>query len=238
MKNATRLILILTLLFQASCSSQILDYDKTTEFGQFKYSKNDLDTIDDLIKVCKDNLPGISTELNLKTDKSIVIEVYPNQEVYNENIINPDFKNSPAISGNGKIQIVSPHAKIRIDSLKYDERLMLLVHEYIHILIDKLDSPPPTFIDEGIASYYSSNNFYKSSAKKYVKRIGFIPTIEQLQNHYNKLPAPDLFSFLFIDFLVQSKGKSIIGEILRSHEFNSGSDMNETWKKYITDNYY
>ena len=207
--------LLAIFLLQTSCNPQNLNYTKETKVGSFRYSKNDINTINDLIKVTEINLPGICDELNIEFEHLVTIEIYPSQEEYNRNIINPDYKNSPAISGNGKIQIVSPLAKIKIDGIKYDDRLLLLVHEYVHILIDNLDKAPPTFIDEGIACFYSSNDYYRSAAKKYIKQINFIPNIKQLLENYHEMPAPDLFSFLFIDFTVQTKGRKILKELLK-----------------------
>ncbi len=238
MKIIRRLFLLPFLFLYISCNPQGLDCVKETKYGKFKYCENDLNTISDLIRVCDEKLLTISSELNLQINDPVIIEVYPNQEEYSRNIMNPGLKESPAISGNGIIQIVSPKSKIKTDSIKYEDRLMFLVHEYIHILIDKLNNTPPIFIDEGIASYYSSFAFYKSSAQKYVKQINFIPTIEQLKNHYYKLPAPDLFSFLFIDFIVELEDKSILREILRHPEMIDKDELNDKWQRFIEVNYY
>ena len=225
-------------LLEISCNSQPLNYTKETKFGNFRYSKNDIKTINDLIKVTETNLPRICEELSIKFDRLITIEIYPSQEEYNRNIINPGLKNSPAISGNWKIQIVSPLAKIKIDSIKYEDRLFLLVHEYVHVLIDNLDKAPPIFIDEGIACFYSSNGYYKSAAKKYVKRINFIPSIKQLLEHYHELPAPDLFSFLFVDFTVQTKGRKVLKELIRQSNFLTKEEFNKSWQRFIKQIYY
>jgi len=129
-------------------------------------------------------------------------------------------------------------AKIKVDSIKYNDRLLLLVHEYVHILVDNLEKAPPIFIDEGIASFYSSYGFYKSTAINYVKQINFIPNIEQLLKHYYEIPAPDLFSFVFIDFIVELKGRKILPEILRQQDFLTDDDLNEHWKRFIEEYYY
>lgn len=225
-------------LLQINCSSQTLNYTKETKFGDFRYSKNDINTVNDLIKITEADLPGICDELSIKLDRSVTIEIYPSQEEYNRNIINPDLKNSPAISGNRRIQLVSPLAKIKIDSIKYEDRLLFLVHEYVHILIDNLDKAPPVFIDEGIASFYSSYGYYKSAAKKYVKQNNLIPDIQQLSEHYNGITAPDLFSFLFIDFMVQTKGRKVLKELLRESDFPADDDLNKSWQRFIKQNYY
>ncbi len=238
MKIINVLILLFISLLPCNCSSQTLDYAKETKFGNFRYCKNDVNTINDLINATETNLPGICAELNLKLNNPITVEIYPSQEEYNKNIMNPDLRNSPAVSGSGKIQIVSPSAKIKIDSMTYEDRLMLLIHEYVHILIDNLEKTPPIFIDEGIASFYSSYGFYKSAAAKYVKQINFIPSIEQLLEDYNEITAPDLFSFIFIDFIVKLKGREILSEILRKSDFLVKEDLNLSWKRFVEQNYY
>jgi hypothetical protein len=98
-----------------------------------------------------------------------------------------------------------------------------------------LESPLPISIDEGLACYYSSLNFYKDIAYKYLDQINFKPTIDQLLNHYYEIPAPDLFSCLFLDFLITSSEQKSIAGIIR----NSGNliQKNNDWFKYL-DKYF
>ncbi len=238
MKTILKWSIIVFLGLQISCRSHELNHSVTTAFGRFNYSENDMNTITDLVHACNVHLPQISKDLNLQINNSVVIELYPSQDEYNRNIMNSDLKNSPAISGNGKIQIVSPLAKIRSGGLKYEDRLLFLIHEYIHLLIDKLKPEPPIFIDEGIACYYSSYDFYMSSTKKYLKQLNFTPSVEQLVNHYYDLPVPDLFSFLFIDYIVKSKGKDILPVLLRQPEIYFSQEVDKNWKSYIQQNYF
>jgi hypothetical protein len=223
-----------------SCDSQELNYSLVTEYGEFKYSSNDTNTIKDLIVVCEKEIPGICNDLNIDFDNSVIIEIYPNQVKYNNSILNPDFINSPAISGNYKIQLVSPLAPLeaekKIGTLKYSDKMYFLIHEYVHILLDKLEKAPPLCIDEGIASYYSSYNFYKDKGEKYIRQIGYIPTVEQLIDHYDKVPAPDLFSFILIDYIVQNQGMEKLEDIIRHP--NTINQYNDYWIKYVKKKYY
>jgi len=231
------ILLSILLTLQPGCRSQQLNFTQMSQYGIFHYCEQDTQAVKDLLQCCATVLPGIAGDLNLTAPENISIEIYPTQNDYNRNIMNPALQNSPAISGNGKIQLVSPLAKIKIDNLTYEERLLLLVHEYVHILIDGLDPEPPLFIDEGIACYYSSYQFYKSAAAQYVKQINFIPTTSQLKDHYHELPAPDLFSFLFIDYLVQQQGKQILPAVLTQPQLLDDI-LNTGWLEFVKQHYY
>lgn len=241
MKTNLLILLVLFLIGLAnSCNSQELNYSLDTQYGEFKYSGKDTNTIKDLIIVCDREIHRICKELNIDFDNSVIIEIYPNQEKYNNLILNPDFINSPAISGNSKIQLVSPLAPLdaekKIGTVKYSDRMYFLIHEYVHILLDKLEKAPPLCIDEGIASYYSSREFYLNIALKYVKQINYVPSIEQLIDHYDKVPAPDLFSFILIDYIVQNQGMEKLEDIIRHP--NTVKQYNSYWIEYVKTKYY
>lgn len=240
-KNFNNIILLFLIgIPNNSCNSYEFNYSLETKYGEFKYTVVDTNTVRDLLLVCEKEIPVICKELNIDFDRSVIIEIYPNQESYNNSIINTDLKNSPAISGNNKIQLVSAlsplAAEDKIGSIKYTDRMYFLIHEYVHILIDKLENPPPLFIDEGIASYYSSRVFYLDMAMKYVKQINYIPSVDQLMNKYNKIPAPDLFSFIFIDYIIQTQGKEKLVDILR-HPYKI-EQLNDNWIDYVKTKYY
>jgi len=223
-----------------SCDSQELNYSRITEFGNFKYTESDTHSVGDFLSTCEKKIPVICKELNIDFDNSVTIEIYPNQDSYNNSILNKEHINSPAISGGLKIQLISPLAPLYVENkigpVQYADRLSFLVHEYTHILLDRLEVPPPLCIDEGIASYYSSREFYLDMASKYIKQINFIPSTEQLIDNYHKVPAPDLFSFLLIDYMVQRDGKECLQRIIRQP--GSIRQMNDDWIEYVEKQYY
>lgn len=234
------LIIFLLIGITNSCNSQKLDYSLDTKFGIVKYSVTDTGTVRDFLTTAENVIPSISNELGIDFDNSVVIEIYPDQESYNNSILEPDLKNSPAISGNFRIQLISPlaplYAENKIGTIKYADRLSFFVHEYTHILLDKFEEPIPLCIDEGVASFYSSKEFYLDMALKYVRQINYIPSIEQLVSHYHEVPAPDLFSFLLIDFSIQKNGKENLPNLIRDPE--SIKQLNESWIEYIRGKYY
>ena len=226
--------LLLSFTFFTGCNSQTLPLSKATRYGTFKYTEYDKTSVEDIIKICDAQLNKISGDFKLKIDKNTIIEIYPSQTEYDRFIINPDLKGSPAISGNRVIQLVSPKSKIKIDTISYQNRLYFVIHEYVHIMLDQLDSPPPIYLDEGLACYYSSYDFYHSIIKEHFGEIKQMPTIEQLQNHYYEIPAADIFSFLVIDYLINSK-KEPISKILRQPA--GILSENAQWIQYITARY-
>lgn len=214
LKNIT--LLIFVFLVQTGCRSQTFTYSRITSYGTIKYTAHDSIIINDLIMVCDERLNDISNALRLRTDNSIIIEIFPDQQEYDKHIMNNELKGSPAISGNGRIQLVSPLSKIKIDTISYINRLLFLIHEYVHVLIDQVEPAPPIFIDEGLACYFGSYTFYHAIVEQNAEKFTFFPTIEQLKNHYEEIPAADVFSFLFIDFLLNSTDSLKVSSLLRN----------------------
>ncbi|HEX2919646.1 MAG TPA: hypothetical protein VHO50_00630 [Bacteroidales bacterium] len=209
---------IIFMIFADSCSSKNLKNSKTTPYGVFKYSDVDSELIDDLIGCCKTNLPDIESALNVKIHPETIIEVFPSQAEYDRKIINENLKGSPAISGYGKIQLVSPKAPIRIENIPYKERLWFLIHEYVHLSIDQIDPSLPIFLNEGLACYFGSYNFYKTVVSRYFDKLKSYPSIDQLTDNYDKIMGVDVYSFLFIVFIVRTEGQQNLVTVLRDHQ--------------------
>jgi hypothetical protein len=229
--NPLKLLLIFTILL--SCQSQLLNNVRTTPQGIFKFSDQDKDCIDDLIQCCNNILPTIAEILKVEFDHETVIEVYPDQTEYDINIININFRGSPAISGYGKIQMVSPKATIKIDNIPYQDRLLFLIHEYVHTCIDQISPSLPTFLNEGLACYFGSNNFYRAVVDKYKAQLTSKPTVDQLINSYDVIPGADVYSFLFIDFLIKTAGQQNLSATLKNH--SSIRTKDSEWIKFLDD---
>jgi hypothetical protein len=102
-------------------------------------------------------------------------------------------------------------------------------------MIDQLDSPPPTYLDEGLACYYGSLDFYQAVIKEHFREIKSFPSKEQLQSHYDEIPAADIFSFLVVDYLINSYKKESISSIIR-HPDGLKIESSD-WIQYITNKY-
>ncbi len=239
MKKILLCITIIILSFELSFSDT-LNKSLRTKYGEFRYTETDQNTIKDLLRYCDKEIPFICSQLNIEFDNKVIIEIYPNQEEYNRYIINPSSKNSPAISGKGIIQIISPLAPLaaekKVGAFSYGEKMYFLIHEYAHVLINKFSETVPISINEGVACYISSYDFYKKMAQKYVRQMNFIPSIDQLITNYYELRAADLFSFLMIDFMVTGKDAVALSDLIRHPELIKS--QNEGWINYIKGKYY
>jgi hypothetical protein len=229
--NLLKLLLILTI--PLSCQGQLLNNTRTTTQGIFKFSDQDKESVDDLIQCCGNNLPVIADILKVKFDLKTIIEVYPNQTEYDNKIINKILVGSPAISGYGKIQMVSPKATIKIDNIPYHDRLLFLIHEYVHTCIDQISPSLPTFLNEGLACYFGSNNFYRAVVDKCQFQLTSKPTVDQLINSYDNIPGIDVYSFLFIDFLIKTDGQQNLLATLKNHSSIRTKDSD--WIKFLDD---
>jgi hypothetical protein len=228
-----QLILLIILTISISCHAQLLNNSQATPYGIFKFSIQDSEAVNDLIKCCNKSLPLIADILKVRFDPNTIVEIFPDQTEYDRNIINKNLAGSPAISGYGKIQMVSPNAEIRVVNIPYQSRLMFIVHEYVHLCIDQINPSLPIFLNEGLACYYGSHDFYRVVVEKYIDQLTFKPSIEQLINNYDKIPGVDIYSFLFIDFLIKTEGQQNLLKILKNH--SSINSRNSQWLKFLAD---
>jgi hypothetical protein len=110
---------------------------------------------------------------------------------------------------------------------------MFIVHEYVHISIDQINPSLPIFLNEGLACYFGSYDFYRGVVEKYLDQLTFKPSIDQLINNYDKIPGVDIYSFLFIDFLIKTEGQQNLRGILKNH--SSINSRNSEWLKFLAD---
>ena len=89
------------------------------------------------------------------------------------------------------------------------------------------------FLNEGLACYFGSYDFYRGVVEKYLVRLTFRPSIDQLLNHYNKIPGVDVYSFIFIHFLIKTEGQQDLLVILKNH--SSIKSRNSEWLKFLDD---
>ena len=67
--------------------------------------------------------------------------------------MNPEMRGFYAISGDGKIQLVSP-AHPAPHRLTYGDGLMVAVHEFTHLALDEVNPRLSSWLDEGAAVYF------------------------------------------------------------------------------------
>src|SRR5512140_3369777 len=87
-------------------------------------------------------LVRIPTDLGQPLTHRIAIDVYPDQACYDRSV--PDERRgTPAVSGDWRIQMVSPRSAIRVSGIPYVARLEFVDHEIAHLVLNEINGSLP-----------------------------------------------------------------------------------------------
>lgn len=243
---------ICILLFCTSCgTSKILkggestgEYEKVMETDNFIYysDQQDMQIIHDIDEALEASCPQILLNLECKYDEKIMVELYHDQNSYDESLSDKSVTGSPACSGNKTIKLVSPKYPIKISGISYEERINMAIHEYVHLLVDEINDIAPVWLDEGIACYEGSRDLYNEFSQFAFPQLSEI-NLTELEGTYYKIQAADVYSYSAVRFIIEVYGYEKFNRLLREP-----SDMEEIlmmdkdeftseWNSYIQDNY-
>ncbi len=213
-----------------------------TPYYTFYCAEKDISTLEDLRKALDTSAEGLRRELDCKYPHMIIVEVYPDQNAYDNALADKSVAGSPACSGNRKILMVSPKEPIRVAGIPYNERLLMAVHEYVHLLLNEINKSLPIWLQEGVASYYGSPGGYESICKLVIDRLPVI-SLRNLEDNYRNLPAPDIYSYMAVRFIKDSYGQNFLNSVLKDQTNLEGllsggyEEFDRKWHKNIDDTY-
>lgn len=215
---------------------KLKETDKFTYYG----TKPDSITVHQLDKLLEENFRRICNDLEYDYKFRITVEIYPDQKSFDANTIGT--RGTPAVSGNRTIQMVSPFSAIKIQGIPYEERLLMAVHEFVHLVNNEINNNMPLWIEEGLATYEGSFNFYKNNCLKYFKSLPEI-SFEQLDQNYQRIRGADLYSYTLIYFIAQNFGKAKLCKLIRNPDdieeilMVSRKDITSEWNLFIKENF-
>ena len=212
--------------------------------GPFTYFADERDSsvVRDISVLMDSASDGVSRNLGVVYKHPVTVEVYPTQEEFNANIMNPLMRGTPAVSGAYRIQMVSPASPIALQGIPYRERLWFAVHEFTHLVIDQISEDVPAWLDEGLACYEGSFMFYSYVCHNSMPESE-PPTLTALTGSYERISAADVYSFSLVEFLIRRYGRAKINHLLREPQeiqkvFGvSPNDIREQWKVFISSNH-
>jgi hypothetical protein len=180
-------------------------------------TEKDRQPAQDIQTAIQSSSKGICESLQTGCQFPVVVELYPDQAGFDKHVMNPDMRGFFAISGPPHtIQMVSP-ANPAPHEISYEDGISVAVHEFTHLALDEINPDMPTWLDEGTAIHVGPHAVYTTVCQE---RFPFetIPSFQQLEEGYNGLPAPDLFSFTAVDFIVHEYGMEKLNLLLRTPE--------------------
>jgi hypothetical protein len=213
-----------------------------TEYFIFYCSDKDTSVLKDIRKALDANCEKLKKELDCKYPYKITLLIYPDQNAFDESLIDKSVAGAPACSGNRRIQMVSPSEPIRIEGIQYEERLLMAVHEYVHLMLNEINNSLPVWIQEGVASYFGSPGGYDAICKIVMGRLSAI-SFNDLETNYHGLPAPDIYSYLAISYIIDIYGMGVLNSVIKDPGnmkkiLSKGYESFDlTWHEYIDKKY-
>ncbi len=197
----------------------------------------DAQILEDIGQTLKTNATSVCTSLQTPCTFDVMVEVYADQADFDEHVMNPDMRGFYAISGVGRIQMVSP-ANPAPHQITYADGVSIALHEFVHLALDEIEPDLPTWLDEGTAIYLGPHAIYDQACHGNFP-VEYIPSLNTLITAYDQVPAADLFAYTAVAYLVRDYQLVGLNALFRgaSLESISGLSLNafeENWKQYLS----
>ena len=178
----------------------------------------DIQAAHDVANELAAQLPRLRNDLKYDYRHPVSVEIYPDQATYDAHLMDPSVRGSPACSGHRTIQMVSPRYPMRIASIPYSGRLGMAVHELAHLFLNEINGEMPIWLQEGVASFEGGADGYHAICRipEVARILRNPPSLSALKSSYGSVPAGDVISFTFIDFVVTTKGIEALNLLIRN----------------------
>ncbi len=200
--------------------------------------EGDQQAVQDIAEALQEQALQINRAMDYDYRDPITVEIFPDQESLDQYGMNPDMQGYYAYSGNHRIQMVSPRelsAQLEVD---YSQRVLISVHEYVHLVNNTINPDLPTWLNEGVAVYMGPHALYT-----YVCQNLFpfeqIPAFRELEQSYDSVPAADLFSYVVVDFIAHEYGLEKLKLLMRNPDRledileTTRSEFEQHWIEYM-----
>ena len=158
--------------------------------------------------------PGICAALVVACDFPVTVELYPDQAALDRHVMNPDMRGFFAVSGGGRIQMVSP-ANVASRDLTYEDATGIAAHEFVHLALDRIAPELPDWLEEGTAVYLGPHAVYEAARGEASLRA-MTPTFAALRDDYGNVPAADFFAYTVVAYIVETRGIGALNALLRA----------------------
>ncbi|AUM98328.1 hypothetical protein CF060_12305 [Clostridium botulinum] len=225
-----------------------LNFKKETQHFIIHYTEFDKTCIDKVSDVLENSYNRITNRLNQQLQEKLIIEVNPDR---NQLHIALGFPNAPdwirGGLGIGKIVIASPLNPP--PGSQFYNVLNTVVHEFVHIIVNKINEDTPRWLNGGIACYEAKDNdenwIRKTVRNELVNNM--IPTFKDLdtgedfetffkRNGYQ-------YSYTIVESIINLFGYDKLRNLIKSPNsfveiFSITEDkLQDKWIDYIKVNY-
>lgn len=200
----------------------------------------DRSAAEDVASAINKHRDSICDQLQVDCRFSVSVEIFPDQASFDQNVMNPQMRGYYAISGERKIQMVSPNIPPTQPQIPYNERVLISVHEYTHLALNETNLDLPDWLAEGAAVYLGPHRLYDEACRRRFP-LDRVPRLQTLMEAYPSIPAADLFAYTLVRYIVDTHGIETLNQLIRSPSDISAvlnlsmEDLEWNWKQYLTE---
>lgn len=170
----------------------------------------------------------------------VTVRVYPDQQSLDG--ARPEMKGYYAFSGGRSISMVSPRNPIPQMDLSYENRVLIAVHEFVHLVNNEINPDMPLWLNEGTAIHIGPHDVYTYVCTHQFP-FDMMPSLQDLEESYANTPAADLFSYAAVDWIISRYGLNSLNALLRAPDSIeailglSQTAMDQQWWQFMKENY-
>lgn len=225
-----------------------LNLKKETQHFIINYTEFDNRCIDKVCEVLENSYDRITNNFNQQLHEKLLIEIHPD---HNQLHIALGFPNAPSWVrgglGIGKIVIASP-LNPPPDS-QFDNVLNTAVHEFVHIIVNKINDNTPRWLNEGIACYEAKDNNENWIIRTVKNGLvnNDLPTFKDLDTGEDFETFFNLngyqYSYTIVESIIKLFGYNELCQLIKSPNsfveiFGITEDeLQDKWSDYIKENY-
>lgn len=226
-----------------------LNLIKETQNFVIYYTETDKTCIDKVSDVLENSYNRITLNLNQQLQEKLTLEIHPD---LNQLHIALGFPDAPewirgGLGAAGKIVIASPLNPP--PGSKFDNVLNTAIHEFVHIIVNKINDATPRWLNEGIASYEAKDNDENWIIKTIKNGLlnNMLPTFKDLDTgeDFETFFKRDgyQYSYTIVESIIENFGYDKLYSLIKSpNNFVDILGMTEqqfqdNWIKYIKKNY-
>jgi hypothetical protein len=200
--------------------------------------EGDQQAVQDVAEALQEQALQINHAFDYDYRGPITVEIFPDQESLDYYGMNPEMQGYYAYSSDRRIQMVSPRNTTDQPEVDYSQRVLIAVHEYVHLVNNAINPNMPLWLNEGVAVYRGPHDLYT-----YVCQNMFpfkqIPSLREMEQSYESVSAADLFAYTLVDFIAHQYGQEKLNLLIRDPDKfeailgDTRNKFEQHWREYM-----
>ena len=223
-------------------SSEEMVRQKETEHFVFYSTSQDIAVLDVIAETLEGYYAKVTSDLGIEPHDKTKVYVSPSLEEHHRAVGRPDDPDwAVGEARKGDIYMVSPLNPGPAHN--YDDMFDIAVHEFTHVVVWQHGWYPPSYLNEGIATYEAGQN---DATEFYVRRDianGTPPSMKEMAgwNSYVDMDDADrayAYGYGYIDFALEFDGYDTVISLLEGKQQTeafgmSMEELNEKWMDFL-----